>query len=141
MKSAKCRARLLKAKSTPFPTGFPIGIFEEFHSHLFWVTLKCRQKVIRNLKNSCWKKQMTAEFLSLRANRYTNSTICHTKKNCKKSFGGLLRNKAAEVRKKIDISSIYVLLHVFLELNSTTQRPFQRQLSSLFHSSGHSETA
>ena len=27
------------------------------------------------------------------------------KKACKKSFGGLLRNKAAEVRKKIDLRS------------------------------------
>ena len=42
------------------------------------------------------------------------------KKACKKSFGGLLRNKAAEVRKKKDNSSIYVLLYVFYELNSTT---------------------
>ena len=42
------------------------------------------------------------------------------KKAFKKSFGGLLRNKAAEVRKKIDNSSICVLLYVFYELNSTT---------------------
>ena len=89
---------------------FSDEIPEEFRGHLFLVTWKGRREVNRILKNSCGKNSWPQDsYLYV----LIDKPYATLKKACKKSFGGLLRNKAAEVRKKIDISSIYVLLRVF----------------------------
>ena len=80
---------------------FSDEIHEEFRNHLFLVTWKGRREVIEILRNSCEKNRWPQDSYLYMLIDKRIQPYATLKKTCKKSFGGLLRNKAAEVRKKI----------------------------------------